>query len=344
MSTVMAAALRRGRDRYNSRFAYAMAGQKMLDPAVFEVILRETIAPLVEAAHSARPAAVDHVLESLFDVALALLGKGLLGPYGRIPGLGERWRMLLESCPAMLVADPGRFASAVANALCRFEGAGNHHGDAWTSTLMRLAPVFSSLDELFDAGRIVAWRLGILDQREPAFRAIERLPGQIFAKALELDKPSMVTASVLVARLRNDPWLAPADAADQDFDRREKRLCLVRIIGGFRGFGGVFVSPPMVDAVDGAFVATDRETVRELSADRFGHSWRRPVPESLKRSDPQPTGPWKWKAGELKWEGLVGSFPELAERSSAAAIGSTMAVTLPHSHNVYLLAPSISKS
>ncbi|MFZ2957246.1 MAG: hypothetical protein WA705_10185 [Candidatus Ozemobacteraceae bacterium] len=389
MSEIMAAALRRGRDRYNSRFAYARAENDTLDAEIFADILRKTVAPIIDAVHavsrlSGTPVAsgvtsdtgvtgfssasavshvsqasqtsqtsstgnlanvdqavIDRVLESLFDLSLVLLTRGFLGPVSRIPGFSARWQMILGSCPAMLASDPSRFAAAIANALCRFDKGCEALGDSWAETMISAASLCPSVDALLEAGRVIAWRLGILDQRQPALDAMLRLPEAVVSIVLALAPETPVALPTFVERLKDDPWLLPEIAALPDFEKRSPKLQLVRTIGGFRGFGGVFVSPPLVYSLDGVFVAADREMAWELTADCFGHLWRRlgiPPVEGVEKS---PANVDFGKGKQITWEGCTGVFPELAEASSIATVGKTLAVTLSHSYNVYLLAPSV---
>ena len=47
------------------------------------------------------------------------------------------------------------------------------------------------------------------------------------------------------------------------------------VIGGFRGFGGPFVSPPEVVQAEGGIFAFDSEYCHELHADCFGATLKR---------------------------------------------------------------------
>src|SRR5438128_1073710 len=81
-------------------------------------------------------------------------------------------------------------------------------------------------------------------------------------------------------RLRADRWLTPERAAAPPA-RRELRI--VRAVSGFRGFGGVFLTPPRVSSVDGTLIASDRESSWAIIADALGTSLQRCVAPGFSR-------------------------------------------------------------
>jgi len=136
--------------------------------------------------------------------------------------------------------------------------------------------------------------------------------------------------------LHDDPWLAPAEALGGK--AAERRMHLVARVGAFRGFGGLFLSPPSVTCPAGQFLVTDGVGQWLLTADRFG--------ATLHRATTPPTGPAARQPPfyKLDTRGKVtrgkhsATFPELAGSQSSAADATTLAVTTPLSHAVFLVA------
>jgi hypothetical protein len=109
-------------------------------------------------------------------------------------------------------------------------------------------------------------------------------------------------------------------------------------VGAFRGFGGLFLAPPSVACPGGQFVVSDGDDHWLLFADRFGASFQRAAsPPSGKPKMSQPYFQLSLE-GQLSKGKLHATFPELERSQSSAANETTLAVTTPLSHAVYLLA------
>jgi hypothetical protein len=108
-------------------------------------------------------------------------------------------------------------------------------------------------------------------------------------------------------------------------------------IGGFRGFGGQFVSPPELGASGGQLYAFDRDCCWSIHADCFGATLRRfgPNPPADIR---QPEPAILSRQGDVCLNGCRGNFPVLREWTSFAAAGPTLAVGVERSHRIYLVA------
>jgi hypothetical protein len=117
-----------------------------------------------------------------------------------------------------------------------------------------------------------------------------------------------------------------------------RRLQLVRRVGAFRGFGGLFMAPPMVICPSGQFVVSDGTGHWLLCADRFGATFHRsaaPLNGPAAMSEPFYRLDTRGKVTRGRHSA---TFPELAGSQSSAADGATLAVTTPLSHAVYLVA------
>jgi hypothetical protein len=201
-----------------------------------------------------------------------------------------------------------------------------------------LSPTCGSVGELLEAAKVLAWRAGLAHYRASALDLCRRLAPRVAAAALSLPAVELERDEVdtVVNQLLADPWLDPAAAIHGEPD--SQHLHLVGRVGAFRGFGGTFMRPPQVTAPGGNFVASDGEHHWRLHADRFG--------ATLHRIAVVPTAPPVLAAPLFKL-GLRGKisrgahsavFTDLLVSHGSAANQSTLAVTTPLSHAVYLIA------
>ena len=134
------------------------------------------------------------------------------------------------------------------------------------------------------------------------------------------------------------PSPSPSGSGESGKESASRPLRIVRVTGGFRGFDGPCLRPPIVSANEaGLFVADGHETW-QLLADAFGTLWH-PVPGSAPQSSSPAAGSRVAidSQGKVTWHGTH-RFVELAEASSFACDGQTLAVTLPTSYHVFLVA------
>ncbi|MFU8805904.1 MAG: hypothetical protein ACNA8W_18975 [Bradymonadaceae bacterium] len=166
--------------------------------------------------------------------------------------------------------------------------------------------------------------------RASALKVWEELPHSLQLAALGLDPvATQVPASELRRRLETY-WHDPRKADDGAVSGESLRA--VARVGGFRGIGGPFLTPPKVVSNGEDLIAYDGEHAWTIHADHFGACCQRlgAVPASRSSSEAFPT--------LLKKE-IRERFPELAKATSMAMVAqrATAAVTVPHSHWVYLL-------
>jgi len=120
--------------------------------------------------------------------------------------------------------------------------------------------------------------------------------------------------------------------------RRRGLPALVGRVGGFAGFGPGFTTPPQVACEDGVLIAWDATACHRLYADRWGARLL-------------PHGPGRNGHGERTRQGLrldadgtvqgaqaSMALPLLAGSCGRAWDGRTLAVVLPHSYHVFLVA------
>lgn len=258
-----AAHLEANRDAINQAVIAAGRQSTAFDPAAFASILRDTVAPVVEAVEQHGDGFVSVVSQALVEIALDLSVQGRLDGAVR-----DGWERLLPALARSLAIDPRRVIASVTNALDSLGRAPGAHPDRWIERMIDVAARTDDVDELLAAGQVAAWCAGMAAYRDQALAIAGRLDPSAAAAALGLASPDDDLAPVL-ERLRADPWFDPsaAPAAPVDGTRSDPRR---REVGAFRGFGGTFLRPPVLVAVDDHVRVTDGVEVWFVFADAFG--------------------------------------------------------------------------
>lgn len=311
------AALERGRRRYNAALAEA-ASAGDFDAAAFLASFAAAAGPAAEAAGAAAPEAVD----ALFELALAQ-GRRSGGRF--LPPAG--WSALLPALGPRFAEAPARLAPALYNALHNIERFPGARPADWCARMARAAAACPDAAAVLAAGQASAWLCGMAHYREGGIAALASLPPAAAAAVLGLPERG---ATAAVRSLKDDPW-APPDGAEG------RMIKVAHRVGGFRGFGGPFLSPPVLTYASGVIYARQGSGVWRLHADRFG--------AALTRED---AGPWKAEAapegfsldsdGRMGYDGRWTRLAELAGSSSWVSDGRCLAATLPRSHFVFVAA------
>ncbi|MEO6323055.1 MAG: hypothetical protein ABIT01_02565, partial [Thermoanaerobaculia bacterium] len=272
-------------------------------------------------------ASSDRVGLALCELSLELMSGGLLGKAARIPIVADGWRVLLPLYARVLRRDPRRLAGAVTNGLIALAAFTPNGAGEWIRTMAALAPRIEDMDLFLPAGRVAAWRCGVAHLRNAALDAAAALPPELAASILGVK--STLALGALISRLRADSWLDPA------FPDQVRTVNVAHEIGAFRGFGGLFVSPPTVSDEDGHLLVFSGERTWELHADRFGATL---LPVNAVRPDrPSIRQDCLDSKGNVNLDGRRALIPEIASAASSASSRSILAVTLRYSHAVLVL-------
>ncbi|MGK2855816.1 MAG: hypothetical protein ACSLFQ_01285 [Thermoanaerobaculia bacterium] len=329
----LSSALSRGREHFNVLVRERVAAGQRFDASVLAGHLRDVVSPVIDSVHRVDPGAVDPVADVLFRLTLDLIARDLVGPGTRYPGIAEGWRVILPAAAPLLIRAPQHLAGSLANAVYNVSASTGAAPSRWIDEMASLARHCGEVTELLDVGKVAAWRAGLAHYRRGALEACRSLSPDLAALALGVEG-GIDSFATMIERLEADPWIAPSVAARERI--RAPDLRIVSVTGAFRGFGGPFRVPPKIYLRDGQLVAKDDEEAWILAADCFGATWRRSSPDDLlAQSFPDAT---LKQSGEARIGRLQARFPELEHSSSEAFDGTTLAVTLPRSHRVWLLA------
>jgi len=318
MHAAAAEALEKGRERYNAAFLAARKGGAALDPQAFLQHIQSVVLPIVDQVSARMTERTVGVMDALYSVSIQLFAASLLGPGAKTAAVTRVWAELLPGLTHLLMRDPQRVAAMLSNAAHNIAGTPEARFDSWLNDLLRIAPQCSDVNGLLEAGKIAAWRAGMAHYRKGALAAVKSLPPALAQAALQAPVE-------MAARWQSDPWAAEGG---------QSSLAIIARAGAFRGYGGRFIRPPRVWSSANLLFANDGEGTWQLIADRFGCVFVR-----------HDVSPRNESAGvSVKPDGLVifpdqrAKFAELASPTSFAFDGVTLAVTIPTSHSIFLVA------
>ncbi len=330
MDDRLAHILAEGRGRYNYQFLEARQRWPELRADEFQLLLEQAVLPVVQRAADCAPQRAGAVLDVLYDLALELLGRRLLGPQARLRAIAVGWEQLLPRVVHLLVQAPRLVAGALSNALFNLERTPGARPAEWAAIMGRAAEQCEEVSTWLLAGQAAAWRAGMAHYRQGALALCGRLPEPVARDVLDL--PARVRVDEAVMRWRTDPWWSP-QATNGD-----RRLAVVAQLGAFRGFGGPFLNPPRVQWNGGGFVVQDSQATWTLHADRFGAVLLRAIRPVELLPAAQGTPFALLHNGVVSFQGRRQTFSELRSANSWAANSTTLVATSPLSHRVVVLA------
>jgi hypothetical protein len=245
LSAALAAYLQANRDHLNATFVEARRFQPALDPDTFSAHVRETIAPIVEAVAAINPGSVPAVAGLLYDLSLDLVGRELLGPRSRNHIIEQGWRSLLPGVAVHVASRPLQVVASITNALANMSAVEGTNVALWIDAMLGLGKLTADTGAWLAAGQVAAWRVGMAHLRLGALELCRTLEPALVCAALGLQWGALDTKPVapVIDRLVADPWLTPELALTGTW-RGSGAPTIKRMVGAFRGFGGLFLTPP----------------------------------------------------------------------------------------------------
>lgn len=330
LSSAFAQALAAGRPQFNARVAEARRRYPGLDAAAFGAFLADHFDPLVTAVAAVTPDHVGRVVVVAYDIALDLIGQGLVGRSARSAFLNRIWHEVVPGYARLIAHEPASVIGALVNAALNVEKVPGARAEEWLRAMLSVAASIESIAHLRFAGIVAAWRSGLAHLRDGALRAGNDLP-----EAISLALVGAATKerwSELHDRLRADPWWVPGEGYEARLQRRIE-------IGAYTGLGGSFAMPPQVRSAQDGFVVRSGERYAFLVADAFGAVLHPAVAEEFDRADGRLSGPelprLRGNRVELACGRVELDLP--AEGLALAATEHTVAVTSPYTHAIRLL-------
>lgn len=329
MNDAFTQVLERNRRSFNAQFAQARQMAPGLDGDDFSLHLREVVAPIVAACDLTSSERTHEVVEVLYELSLQLMSKGLLGHNARNPLLQKAWTQLLPHLANQIVRSPRRVVGSVCNAVVTLSQTPKVRTESWMQLMRETTKNCDDVETFLRVGRVAAWRCGLSHAREIALRDGRELPPEVVRHLFGLSpKTTSEQLNQMWVNLQNDVWISPQEATISS--TRSSGLKLAAQVGDFRGFGGTFQSLLRVTTKDGAFLVSDKTQTWRIFADVFGATLVSARGESVIESNYFATVP--------QWNRVLEIFPEAQRALAVAADETTIAVTVPTSHRVWLFA------
>jgi hypothetical protein len=332
LASTLTAVLKSARSELNARFAAARTRHPDLDGDAFAAFIRRALDPLVVAVERVRPERAGDVVHVAYDLALELVGQKLVGPAARMPFVGDAWQQILLQAPALVAAEPERVIASVCNASYQLSATAGARPTFWIDAMARLASQCPDAPTFLTLGHVLAWRAGMAHLRESALAAADALPEPLILAAIGAQAGRWLD---IRGRLLADPWFDPSNPAASSSPR------VVARAGGFRGFGGLFLTPPMVAMADEQLLARSGDNCWLMKSDAFGATFHRATIEEFERAHAQrpfPTGVTLRDTTLIVRDRTADLSDVVDEISSACANRTTLALTSPFTHAIVLVA------
>ncbi len=258
------------RDVCNQRVAEAIRAVPDFDVDRWRADLLGVVAPIVDEVDQAGHGFTALVAMTLFDVTVDLHRQGRCTDVIR-----QGWTALLPALAEPLAFDPPGVVARLTNALSNMEATPGGRPGEWIDRLDRVIAAGAPIDEVWRAGQVAAWRCGAAGYRPGALAVASTLSPAVLRAALGATPTDL-------PRLLADPWFDPsADPGSASVGTTDTSAVPASVrVGGFRGFGGPFVAPPVLSVEDDIVVADDGAERWFVLADAFG--------TALVRAGPRP--------------------------------------------------------
>jgi hypothetical protein len=326
LTAALAEVLRGGRAEFNRRFGMAQQRYQGIDEAAFSEFVRAPLDAIAGKIARVDSTAVAALVDSLYDLGLALIGQRWIGPGGRAPAIVAAWEQLADNAPALFARQPATLATAVANALVHWSTQGG--GDDWLATFVALAQRARNVDDLLHAGQVAAWRHGMAHYRDSALERARALDPELLALALGVAPADW--RDDMLARIGRNRWFRPDQPPQQ-----APRLALR--VGAFIGFGGHFAEPPLVGSIDGQLLLHAAGQRYSLHVDAYGGLVQAHSEGKLAPAHELPPG-WRVEGSVLVSPEQRFAFAEQGAITSSAVTIDTLVVTHAWSHAATVVA------
>lgn len=323
------------RDLFNSKFACARRLNRHLEAKDFLDHLAIAVAPIIENSAKTAGSKIDDIAVELYNLSLELFALGCLGKNPKYHAVEKAWREFFPEISDLVIKAPRLLATSISNALVNISAEKGADENRWLEIMRKIAPVCKDEKIFLKAGIVAAWRCGMAHYRKGALESCENIPMAVLAGIFGL-KDNMKDREILsvLQRVQENRWHDPSVKSQ----KKNPEIKYIKRTGGFRGFGGPFVTPPRVIVADGQFLISDSEYNWIIHTDVFGATLHRSGKGKLEQDSSTSPIFTINKAGKVMKGKTVKRFPKLAYASSWASTEDTMAVCLPFSHYVYLIA------
>jgi hypothetical protein len=300
--------LRSHRAACNARFAAARRLWPRLDAGDFSLFLRDQLSPLAESLDGLESYAA---LNQAYELGLQLVAEKLAGPSAVTTEINALWVSVFPKIAPHIAVAPRRILGSLSNAAHHLASTPDTRPEYWRNRLVELAPRCASADELLIVAQVLAWRAGLSQFRASSLAAADSLASDLAIDLLEV--PTERSWPEIRDAHLSDPWFGY-----QAPDGTSRR------IGMFRGYGGLFLTPPLVTRSGSQILVRSGEESWILVADAFGTTLHRASPEEIHRAAP------------VSIPRDASALPAGHKVTSAVILDTTYAVTSAQSHSIWI--------
>jgi hypothetical protein len=335
ISGPLAVILEKNRHRYNTLFAMARQTRPALDNEILAYYLWAVVQPIVNELDNRRSANTEAVVGALYEHILNLMQTNLLGTQSKLTQFEECWKKGLIQYSELIVSNALEFLIKFSNALFNICSTPNTRPADWIERLISFKSILHDISAFQKVGFVAAWQSGMAHYRSRALQILSEMSDDTFNRILLMEKNTISDKNTMIQELINNPWKNPQHAGLAI--RLPEQLKMTAAIGGFTGYGGPFLSPPVVSACSDGIIVHCRNQAWLLHADFYGHVLQiiNPYDKILKIPARSFT---YYKNGTVDKGNLNIFRPELEQATSFAGNDHTFAITSRFSHSVYLFA------
>lgn len=290
-----------------------------LDTEAFSEFLAYGVDPIVRSLASNSPDRLPIVVDELFTMALSVVSTGHAGPAARHDYVNRLWGDVAPSLSALIAYDTVESLGALTNAMIKVAGNRHINSEYWLSFIGHIAPEAKDIAALKSLCIIAAWRSGGAALRGAALEAADALPQNLACKVV--GAPNTAKWDAVHDRLCRDMWWRPDGVESSG-----------HVIGGFAGFQGSFLEPPIVKPAEEGFWVQSGELYFHLTVDGFGANLHAiDIEDEVAEFDTvKAATPTKMKANQA-WTKL---FP--SEGLNLVSNANSVAATSPHSYSIHV--------
>jgi len=322
------------RELLNQMFRRRKAFGTKIDSQAWSQHVGETVLPVVQAVQHIAEERARTTLIDLYEVSLDLFAAGHFSESGNSPTLMQLWKEVLPCLAKTLSRSPKRIAGSFSNAVVALTMESPEIAKRWLGSLQRICGACETPQQLLDVGKVLAWTSGMAIYRHPALVLTQDIHISLLRRLFEVsDTVSENHIRQWLTDLDSNPWYR------RPFDKKagQAKVQQVSRCGAFRGFGGLFLEPPVLFLHDGQIFVSESRNVYQLVADSFGYAFQRMANFEPKKHSQSTTASINAQ-GLIRWQGCDNFQSDLVDVSSQAYDGNTLAITLTSSFHVYLFA------